>query len=187
MARIFLDNLKTNIATVFADNTTGDISAADLRGVFVDAVDSLKGDEAFLYGGITDNYLLTQTFAIMAGVYNLATGDDGLFLKTNQAGGFITLATQAGWTYRINALISFRAPTNADVEFVISRNGTPTAFVVGVAGQGNNTVSASMIASINASVSNENIGISARGVDGNVSIDILDLVLEVAVLPTNNP
>ena len=187
MARIFLDTLKANITTVFADNTTGDISAADLRGVFVDSLDSLKADEAFLYGDATPAYALTQTFAIMAGVYNLSTGDDGSFLKVDQAGGFITLSTVAGWSYRITGLVSFRAPNNQDVEFVISRSGTPTPFVVGASGRGNNTVSASMIASIGASVSNENIAISARGVDSAVDIDIQDIVLEVQVLPTNNP
>ena len=40
--------IKSEITSVLADNTTGDISASDVRGLLTDIVDSYDNDESFL-------------------------------------------------------------------------------------------------------------------------------------------
>jgi hypothetical protein len=55
MARLTLANLVTAIATLFADNTSGDISEADLRSVSTDIKDSfLHLDDFDAYEAATD-------------------------------------------------------------------------------------------------------------------------------------
>ena len=49
MSRIFLDDLRADIAALFADNTIGAISPANLRGIMLDTIDSTIEDEGGIY------------------------------------------------------------------------------------------------------------------------------------------
>ena len=71
MTRRFLDDIHSDVTTLFADNVTGNISPADLRSVFNDTLDSTIQDEADIFStGPTAGIVLTGTFASLTTIYD---------------------------------------------------------------------------------------------------------------------
>ena len=78
MARRFLDNIRADVTTLLADNTTGLISAASMRLLFTDTIDSVISDEAGLgFASPVAAVPLTPNYALITG-YTSVAGDLGL-------------------------------------------------------------------------------------------------------------
>lgn len=130
MTQLTKTDLATQISTLLADNTAGDISASDVRSVFTDAKDSLVGGPASATdnavarfdsttGQLIQNSVVTiaDTTGNMAGVGTLACG------ATTVTGALIVTAnvTADGTVIFNNAA--------ADKDFTIKKLTTGNAYV----------------------------------------------------------
>ena len=189
MPRKFLDNIRTEISTLFADNTTGDISAADLQQVTLDMVDSLAQDEGFIYGDVTTAPIaLTATPIPISTGYTTSVGGVPGFVILNQAGGSIQLGPTAGFSYELKAQITIATTVNEEVHFQLGVNGSPVGYIGSISGAaGGNEVSVAVEFIRLTSLSNEVWQIYASAPDGAATMTINSIFLFAAVLPTNNP
>lgn len=187
MARRFLDDIRADIATLLADNTTGDISPADLRLVMLDIISSTIQDECLIVSTApTLGISLTDSFSVL-NVFQDSVGGDLEFLKPNVNNGSIVLSATPGWSYNIRAAVSLTANQNELVEFCILRDGVPALHRPDVNGAGGSRANSVVIfGSTLSNTANEVIQIGARAVDGSGDIDVQDAILEVTIMPTNN-
>jgi hypothetical protein len=188
MSRIFLDTLRANIATVFPDNTLGEISPADLRGICLDTVDSTVPDEALLtMSAPLVGEVLTATPSIPLSQFDGSIGGDGVFLKPNPAGGYIEGTTTAGFSYYIIAESTFSPGNNEIVNIQGVVDGVPFGPVQSVTGNGTDAVSVSLIAVFNSMPSDGQLALSYAAPDGAATITIQSAETLVIITPTNNP
>ena len=188
MPRKFLDDVRADIQTLIADNTTGEIQPADVRSILTDIVDSTIQDECAISGDTGATIALTSAFSPITDGFDTTVGGDGTWLKPNQATGTIVLNVQPGWTYSVLAVVTLQVVQNESLEFCILRDGVAGFFKPTIAGAGvSRPNSVQLIDQILANTSNEEVQIGVRAIDGAASVDIIDVVLEVTVLPTNNP
>ena len=189
MPRKFLDNIRTEISTLFADNTTGDISAADLQQVTLDMVDSLAQDEGFIYGDVaTAPIALTATPIPISTGYTQTIGGAPGFVILNQAGGSIQLGPTAGFSYQIKSQITLATTNNEEIHFQLAVNGSPVGYIGSISGAtGGDQVSVAVEFIRLTSLSNEVWQIYASTPDGTGTITVESIFLYAAVLPTNNP
>jgi len=116
--------LATQISTLLADNTSGDISESDVRSVFTDTKDSLVGGPA----SATDNTLvrfdsttgqLVQATSIVVADTTMAVSGVGMLTVNDDAGMQTTTTTTDKFTlgaYDVNgaAYVAFATLTAAD-------------------------------------------------------------------------
>ena len=187
MARRFLDDIRADITADLADNSTGDISPADIRLNLIDMCDSLASDEAGLASSVeTTGIALTGTFANLATVYSSGTGDDGDFLNVNVGNGTVTGTATAGFSYQLLGTLVIEAGNNEVVELAFGSNGVVVGGVVTIIGDGSNDASRSWAAFIQSAPSSGVFSIMARAQDGSATIDVVSARFVVSILPTNN-
>ena len=187
MARRFLDDIRADIQTEFANNTVGAITAADVRNVLTDIIDSTVQDEGFLYTQTTSAAIpLTGTFQNID-PWTEELGGDGEFVIPNLSSGNIATGAHGGWSYDLAFELRVTAANNEVFEFTLGRNGVPYGYIASLEGNGADERSVSGSMPIIASVSTEVITLMARAVDGAGNLVIEGGLLGVTVLPTNNP
>ena len=189
MSRIFLDDLRAAATALFADNTAGDISPADLRGVMLDTIDSTIEDE----GGI---YSVTPTLAIptavayaeLLNIYTTDVGGDGTFLIPDFTLGTVTTSATAGFSYEVSAQLSFEGANNTQYDFTIMHDGVAVGVGESVTGRGSGRPVGVNITSLSLSTpASAVVTLAVQSPDGVSTIDILKASLFTIIKPTNNP
>jgi hypothetical protein len=189
MARRFIDDVRSDISTLLADNTVGAISPADLRSVFNDFVDSSISDQALLNADQeVTGYPVDLTFAqITTGVFTSQVGNEPPFLNCDFANGVISASPTAGFYYEVIGGLSFEAPSNVQVDIVITVDGVPREYIASSTGRGaGRPISATILAQSNPTPANAEFGIAIRAESAG-TIDIVDAFLSVNINPTNSP
>ena len=185
MTRIFLDDWETNATNLL--QTDAGVTGPQLRGLLIDLKDSLKQDEAAIVVTTDKPLTTTASFVAITG-YDGEVGDDGVFLKTDTAGGIIETATTAGFTYDLKVQLSFEVDNNADYEFAILVDGSPTGFIGSITGSGNDDLQSISLDSIVLSASSDSqVQIGLRSLAGGDDITIKRAVLITIIQPTNGP
>lgn len=190
MTRRFLDDVRSDIATLFPDNAIGDISPADLRLVTTDMIDSTIQDECTIFGATpVVGHVTAATFEDITVGFTDTQGGDGVFLKPNAAGGTIVTNTVAGFTYLIWGGISVELANGIAVNFVLRKaNGNLISVPIGVTGRGaGNPVSVQLRGLMNAAATDEAVSLAVQTPDGASTIDIQVQSLTAIIEPTNNP
>lgn len=189
MSRIFLDDLRAATTALFADNTTGDISPADLRGVMLDTIDSTVQDECNLAATAPTLALATTASFVPLSVYGEDNGGDGVFLTPDFVSGTITTAAEAGFTYTINCNATIESLQNSvPCEFVVLENGIPDGLAFALTGDGkDDPVSIAIRHLINAAPASAVYSIGIRTPDGASTLDVMAIEVIAVIHPTNNP
>lgn len=186
MSRIFLDNLRNDINSLFADNNTGQITPALLRGVHLDMVDSLAQDEGVLFSTSPVTVTLTPTYALVPNLLGGEAGGDGLFLILDGLAQSITTNGPAGFTYNMNTQISCDGGNNVVFNLAIFQNGVilrETSFVTGGASR---VINISLDRYINASPNGAVYEVRMSSPTSG-TLDISQAILSGVIQPTDNP
>lgn len=187
MARRFLDDIREDIVTLFADNTGGNISPADLRSVTRDSLDSTVPDEGDIFSTApTVGVVLTGTYVDLTDIYDGGAGD-GSFIDTDFAAGTITGGAIAGFSYTIRAAITLNASNNEVIEFAIGIDGVAEPYFATITGDGMRDQSVSVGAFDRTSGISTVYTLMARAVDGDATITVDAVRLVLVIQPTNNP
>ena len=188
MARRFLDDVRSDINTLFADNIIGAITPARLRTSLRDIIDSTIQDEGVIsISAPITGVVLPSTFTNLTGFVN-TLGGDGTFIKLEPSNNRIVTAATAGFTYTVFAGLSFEGVNNEEVEFAIGYNGVQGDYTPIATARGLGRPLALQIRGLTLSAAaNTNLTFMARAVDGTATIDILDMYLAAIINPTNNP
>lgn len=188
MARRFLDDIRDDVTTLFADNISGNISPADLRSVFDDTIDSVIQDEADIFSNApTVGVVLTGTFAALTTVYDVNGGGDGSFLTPSFSSGTITGSVTQGFSYTIRGAVTIAAGNNEEIEFAIGIDGVAEPFFATAVGDGVRDQSISVGAFDRTAKISAVYTLMARAVDGAATITVDAVRLVAVIQPTNNP
>jgi hypothetical protein len=129
-----LNDLKSDIATLFADNTVGDITPIDLRTFLVDYIDSIS--PAYGAMGITSlARTLHQTFSEMDWETQIAATLPEFTCNTST--GKIT-RNDPKTTNRIEFNMDIEAANNTTIYAALYVNGVITPFTTSCTGRGAN-------------------------------------------------
>jgi hypothetical protein len=187
VTRIFLDDLRANIAAAIPDNTTGLVDPADVRVNMLDTVDSTVPDEAALtQSAPLVGVVLTAAWLIPLSLFDGTLGGDGVFLKPNAAGGFIEGTTTPGFSYYIIAETNFIAANNDVVEVSAVIDGVPFGPATTLISNGTDPLTLNIIAIQTSMPSNGQLALAYRSTAG-ATITINSSETLVVVTPTNNP
>jgi hypothetical protein len=190
MTRRFLDDIKSDISSLMADNVTGDFLLSQDRQIRNDIIDSVIDDECEIFTSTVVSSLTTTTsfVSLTTSIYSGTTGGDATFLKADQVNGVIQSASTAGYTYSATANISFEGTSNIAYEVGIGINGVVSDFVAGTTGQGaSDPVHITTRVLDISSSANTDYSIMIRSPEGANSIANLSANLNLTVKPTNNP
>lgn len=194
MSRRFLDDIKTDIASLMADNGTGDFTLAQDRIIRVDTIDSTIDDEAAIYSSTPVAGPIATTIAfssLTTGLYDTAIGDDsvgGAFLNTDPTNGVIVSKNIAGFHYNIEAGVNFTPSNGVTYDFSIGINGVEGFRTASVTGQpGGDPASISLKRISLSTPLSASFSLMCRTPDGVDSLDIIEAVLIATIKPTNNP
>lgn len=196
MARRFLDDVRADIISGFADNTTGLITAAAMRQITRDMVDSSVDDEA----GITAVATLPLTFTVpatftplngaLAGatLFDVTIGGDGEFLIPQATQGAIVTASTPGFTYVSEAVIQLEMANNAEIEMALGIGGLPGQFVTNIVGRGpGRAVGGFAKRYIAAAAASSSFQVLVRAPSGPEQVTLVEATLGLVIKPTNNP
>ena len=154
MTRKFLDDLRAEIDTLFADNTSGLISPADVRQIARDTVDSTVADDATIYrnsasGSADLGTQITPTpIASIADTQSVDANMDGC--TADPVAGTFTSGTVAGREYYLVMQVSVVLTLNAQFRLGVTIDGILSDFQSVVNGQGaGKPVSGSLLALMN--------------------------------------
>jgi hypothetical protein len=136
MPRLTFAALQAEVAALLADNTTGDITPADVRQVFNDMMDTFQPASSGLTGEPPAALSMTTTDAKVA-VFDTALSNVGQagVITPNIAND--SIATSLVGIHRLDFTTSVEGPNNDDLIFTIYRNGTPTVVATEAALRGN--------------------------------------------------
>lgn len=190
MTRRFLDNVRADIATLLADNTTGDITAPIMQGVLLDMIDSTIQDESAIASN-TPSLAVATAIAwqpLTTGIYDVSTGGDATFLILDVINGTVTTSATAGFSYSFEGKVSFTdINSNTPIEFSILKNGVQVGFIAALTGGGGTRPRSTAFSHINLSAgANDVYTIGIQTPNGVSSIDIVSVGLSATILPTNN-
>jgi hypothetical protein len=188
MTRRFLDDLRSDLSNQL---TTGNATkATELLPLLIDTIDSTIQDECSIFStSATNNFdTIEDTWVKLDGVFDEQNGGDGVFLKPDLAESEIVSNTIAGYSYEVNAVVSFEGTQNARFDFIILANDVPMGIIGIETGEGNNDpVTSNPRAFIQSAVSNMSFSVAVRNSSSSNDIDIISATLYVNILPTNNP
>jgi hypothetical protein len=187
MTRRFLDDVRANIATLIADNTSGDTSNEDIRVQMLDLLDSAIQDECNISSNTNTGIVLTGSFQNLTTPYQEQAGGDATFLIPNFGSGTITTNVVPGFSYTMFGQITLEAANNDNIDFVIGINGVPQGYIGSIHGDGSNEVSTALRAFVRAAGISDIITIMALAQDGAAVVDVLSIELVLVIVPTNNP
>lgn len=189
MSRIFLDTLKVNLSALLV--TDGAVTAPQLLSQLIDVVDSTIRDEAVISASAPVLAVPTAvTWApLTTGIYDTVKGGDAEFLKVDAINGTVTGATVAGYSYLLEAKVSFTdLSANTPIEFSILADGLQVGFVSAMTGGGGTRArSAAFTLFDNQASSDVVYTVGIQTPNGINTLDIIGVGMLVSVLPTNNP
>jgi len=184
-----MDDVRTDISTLFADNTVGDITPADLRSVMRDVLDSTSQDEANMRGGDIAQ-ALTPTYLKIPALFDVAEGGDGVFLTQNLIDQSVQTASVAGFSYVLAVQVNCYGANNTPFSLAIFKDGVvfrETFFSTnGEQGAGARSLGVALQVYVNASTSDAVYDVRFAAPDTDtLTISSADIL--TAVLATNNP
>jgi hypothetical protein len=140
MTRKYSDTLKAEIEAAIIDNTSQQISAADVRQLLLDIIDSLRPSWAALAGDHTAapvTFGLTNVWQTInaAGMYTTAGASDADELAALQSTGQLDVKF-GSWNHLIDASMNFEAPNGQEVQFSIAVDGAPVGMIATIDGAG---------------------------------------------------
>jgi hypothetical protein len=189
MTRRFLDNIRTELDALLV--TGGATTALELKPLLIDMIDSTVQDESAIASN-TPSLAIPTAVAftpLTAGIYDLSVGGDATFLKLDVAGGTVTTASTAGFTYEFEGKISFTdIGSNQAIDFSILADGVQVGFIAAMTGGGGSRARTAAFSHIQLSAGANavyTIGVSTPA--GVSTIDILSVGLTAMITPTNNP
>jgi hypothetical protein len=188
LSRIFLDVLRGNINTLFADNTVGAITAASLRQNCLDIVDSTTNDEAVLSASVaTPAVPITAAWTTML-VFDGQVGGDGDFLTPVFGAGTITGTSTAGFTYQGTGFVNANVPNGEVIDFALGVNGAPLGFISTIEGIPGDDPQGAVLYGYNLSAGVSDVySLLVRSNTGVASLNVNDAEMTLTVMPTNNP
>jgi hypothetical protein len=144
MARKSIVELIAQANATLADNTTGDITAADVRNMVLDFLNAI----APAYGVLSiPTGTLTQTVGLTPVLMDFNTAQDSNPAQTTSNATSNTIARAERGTSTINFTTDFEAAVNRFVTFTLYKNGTPTPWrVTGNGGGTGNPIGVAMTA-----------------------------------------
>jgi len=187
MTRRFLDNIRADIATQLADNPTGDITAAIMQNLLLDMIDSTIQDEGAITGGSVLDIALTNAWQLLD-IFDTNVGGDGDFITPSAGTGVIVTSDNAGFSYQINAQLSFVTDNNRDYEFSILQDGVEIGFLSSQTGTGaGDTQSIYLSTFVKSAPADAQYSIGARNNGTTGDLDVIASSITVIIVPTNNP
>jgi len=198
MARKFLDTVRTDIAAKLADNTTGEISALDMREVLRDLLDSTVSDEAAFTNAVTPPVLsmaldatwrpLTDANVTGGAVFDTVVGGDAEFLRMEPSNSGIRGSATVGWSYNVKGSISIDGATNVAIEIAMGMNGEPGTLVQTVIGTNGVRFTGTYLERYVLSAPADALfQLLVRAPDGPTTASISSRGFGAIILPTNNP
>jgi len=198
MARKFLDEVRTDITTKLADNTTGDISALDVREVLRDLLDSSISDEAAFTNALTPPVVsmaldatwkpLTDANVTGGVAFDMVVGGDAEFLRMLPSDSGIRGSAVAGYSYNVKGSISIDAATNTSIQVAMGMNGEPGVLVQTIIGtNGVRFTGAYLERYILSAPADALFQLLVRAPDGPTTASISSRGFGAIILPTNNP
>ena len=187
MTRRFLDDVRQDIITLFPDNDNQEITPVIMRGITTDMVDSCVGNECEIIGNSpTLGIGLTTVYQSLVTSFDVTAGGDGSFLIPDFAAGNIQGSPIAGFTYIQLGQFTWTSGDSQPVEFALAVNGVPDDYTTIGVSENNNQISINLRNFIGSAIANAEYTLMARAPEGAQDIDIIDAVMELAILPTNN-
>jgi hypothetical protein len=187
LSRIFLDDLRSAINTLFADNTIGSITAESLRNNCLDIVDSTTNDEALLTSSVPTPTLAVTTVWTDALVFDGQIGGDGNFLIPVFGTGTITGTATAGFTYQATGFLNANVPNNEILEVALGVNGVPLGFINTLQGLSGSEPLGAVLYGYNLSAGVSDVySIMVRSTSGGFTLPVNDAEMTLTVMPTNN-
>jgi hypothetical protein len=133
-----IELLLSQAATTLADNTTGAISASDVRDMVIDFIDSI----APAYGAIhctSVSVSVTATPQVIAPFTSNIEVTSSYFTTNLSAGQVTRLVGSAGLPSALDFIVvngSVAAGNNSSITVALFKNGSPTLYAVTVTGRG---------------------------------------------------
>lgn len=188
MTRKFLDAVRAEINTLVADNTSGDISPADVRTCLLDITDSTVNSTAW-YASSTPSLAvpLTTTGTIPpAPVPQSGQEDPTLITVSTGTRQFTVQAAAVGFSVEIFCLVTMSSANNNKVSLDLYVNGAIQIFGAEVVNTGPTDPSTiSFAAYINAAVAGT-LDMRLRTLTGAFNVDVLNSAMSASILPSNN-
>ena len=189
MTRRFLDDIRNDVTTILVTN--GETTAAEMRGMMLDMLDSTIQDEAVIASNVPSLAVPTAiTFIpLTTGIYDAEVGGDADFITVDIINGTIKSSTTAGFTYELEGKVSFQdLGVNTPINFAILRNGIQQGFIAEMTGGGNNRPRTASFSHVVLSAESDAIfTIGVQTPNGVQNIDINSIAMSCTIQPTNNP
>lgn len=138
MARKFLNTIRSEVQTLLADNTTGNISAAEMRQVIVDTLDSTYESSAYVVSNAASpGTVVTATPAIIPMASPVSSSAEPTWLLANAINRQVSvLAPAVGFAVSAIVEATIEAANNDVIEFAIFQNGVATRWTAEATGRG---------------------------------------------------
>jgi hypothetical protein len=186
MSRIFLDDLRATINSQIITNNTGAITAAILKPILIDAVDSLANDEGKLRRDAEQAGVALTTAYTTPVVYDYEEGGNLDFVIIDQGAGTISSGGSAGFSYAFVITVTLVGTQNVRYDLIGMLNGAPAGAAVSGTGEGiNDPITLILEGTSLSTPANTSLEIGLRA-DVAGAVDILSAALRLDVLPTNN-
>jgi hypothetical protein len=132
MARLSMNELLTEATTTLADNTTGEISAADVRFMFENFINAIKPAYGYLSKPVTGAVLVGTTPIALA--YSSAYDSDATQTTGSAPLGTITRAEKGSSSFTFSASVDCQA--GRIVTFILYKDNNPLTWSASATGGG---------------------------------------------------
>lgn len=186
MTRKFLVPLRTEIATLIPDNTTGLVSPADVRTMLTDVLDSaINSDAWYASGTLSAAFPITAVGAIPPAPSPQSGNEAPTLVVVNPGTRVFTVgAPGVGFSLLVTCNCTVGAANNTDMSLEMFVNGIASIFSAEITGTGvGNPATMSFVGYIAHAVAGT-IDMRLKSLTGNVSVDILNSSMSVVLLPT---
>ena len=188
MTRKFLDDVNTEIDTLFLNNAAGEISPADLRLVCKDIIDSCINDEGIISTTSVQTGVATTSTLTALDVFDTEIGGDNEFIKLDAATGTITCAAIAGFSYGIRAQLELIAGNQEVFSIAILVDGVQVGASGAMTSQGPGDPVSAFVEALVLSMGAD--AVVQLGIESQNAVDTFDLQtasIQVEIKPTRNP
>jgi hypothetical protein len=186
MTRKFLVPLRTEIATLIPDNTTGLVSPADVRTMLTDVLDSAVNSDAFYASNtVSPGFAITNAGAIPPAPSPVSSVEAPTFVNVDPGTRvFAVGAPCVGFSLLVQCQCTVGAPNNVDMSLELFASGISTIFSAEITGTGTgNPATMSFSAYIQHAVAGT-LDMRLRSLTGNTTVDVQNSSMAVIILPT---
>jgi hypothetical protein len=181
-------DLKTQLNTTLADNTTGLISAQDVRDGMQSIVDSITVVSALTTGnnvtGVSVPGISTTPSELPASFYTTeGSGDPALLEARGNPDGDLQVKTTIG-LLQVGFDVTIETANGTDIGFTLTQNGVAVPMAIIISGRGTgNPVSASGSWLFTSLVANDTFNLVVYTLTATATITLLSVGLKGILLP----